>query len=620
MQGMLKSAPRQVELLAPVRDLEQGQAAVLCGADALYVGAPRFGARVAVGVDERQIEALCRFAHRYRVRVYVTMNTLLYEQELKEAERMARRMWEVGADALIIQDMAFLRMDLPPIELHASTQMFNAEASRTAFLAGVGFSRVILERALTLEEIADIARHTDAEIEAFIHGAICVGYSGRCYMSRTMSARSGNRGYCAQLCRLPYNLLDEHFRPLMRDRHLLSVRDMNLSGHLEAMIDAGVTSFKIEGRLKDMSYVRNVVSWYRRELDEIIARRDDLVRSSQGESWREFEPDPTKSFSRGGTAYYLEGGRLADVASFDTPKSMGERLGKVVRVGRDRVELERPRSLSSGDGICFLSSDGSLIGTHVNRCEGGYLYPNRMEGLRPGVELYRNYDHRFVSAVERSRLKRVIPLRGVLRMEDNAVHLRLEEGSMAAEATISGHFEPARRAAQAEETLRTQLARMGDSIYRLDTLEIEASPIRFVPASKLSELRRAALAVLDRTRQEHYRRRERKTENRTLPFPDQQLLGSDNVTNSLAERFYRDHGVQVIEPGYDLRNDLRDQTVMRMRYCLRRELGWCLKEKPTYAGRLYLEHGGHVYELHFDCVRCGMELIYRGRQDRIEKR
>ena len=612
---MLKSSLRRIELLAPVRDLEHGKAAVLCGADALYVGAPRFGARAAVGVEEAQIAELCRFAHRYRVRVYVAMNTVLYEQELAEAERMVHRLWQVGADALIVQDLAFLRMDLPPIELHASTQMFNADLARTAFWTGAGFSRVILERALTLEEIERIARGTEAEIEAFIHGAICVGYSGRCYMSRTMSARSGNRGDCSQSCRLPYNLLDEQFRPLMRDKHLLSVRDLNLSGHLEAMIDAGVTSFKIEGRLKDMNYVRNVVGWYRRELDEIIARRNDLQRASVGESILEFAPDPAKSFSRGATTYYLDG-RVPDVSSFDTPKSMGERLGRVVRVGRDRVELDTLQELASGDGICFRGADGVLIGTHVNRCEGKWVYPNRMEGLRPGVWLYRNYDHRFVSAVSRSRLKRIIPLSGSVKVESETVRLRLSDGTLSAEAALTGSFEPARQEKQAEETLRTQLARMGESIYRLDTLEVLSSPMRFVPASVLSSLRREAIAALDRAREEAYVRRTRKPEDRNLPFPVETLSGAENVTNSLAERFYREHGVRTIEPGYDLREDLRDRTVMRMRYCLRRELGWCLKEKPSYRGRLYLDHGGYLYELHFDCARCGMELIYRGRRDR----
>lgn len=616
---MLKSSVRPIELLAPARDLEHGKAAVLCGADALYVGAPRFGARAAVGVDEGQIAELCRFAHRYRARVYVAMNTLLYEPELAEAERIARRLWEAGADALIVQDMAFLRMDLPPIELHASTQVFNADASRTAFLAGAGFSRVILERALSLDEIAEIARRSGAEIEAFIHGAICVGYSGRCYMSRTMSARSGNRGDCSQLCRLPYNLLDENLRPLLRDKHLLSVRDMNLSGRLEAMIDAGVTSFKIEGRLKDMTYVRNVVGWYRRELDGIIARRTDLQRASVGESSLEFTPDPAKSFSRGATSYYLEG-LPADVSSFDTPKSLGEPVGRVVRVGRDSVELERAVALASGDGVCFQGPDGALVGTHVNRFEGARLYPNRMDGLRPGVLLYRNYDHRFVSAVGRSRLKRVIPVQGEVFVEAGEIRLSLSDGKVTAEAALPGDFEPARQQAQAEQTLRTQLARMGESIYRLDALEVHSLPMRFVPASALGMLRRNALAALDEAREAAYRRRERRPEQPGLPFPEAVLTGEENVTNSLAERFYRDHGVQTLEPGYDLGSDLRDRTVMRMRYCLRRELGWCLKRHPAYRGKLYLEHGSHLYELHFDCARCGMDLIYRGQRDRFREK
>lgn len=616
---MLKSPIRPVELLAPARDLEHGKAAVLCGADALYVGAPRFGARAAVGVDEGQIAELCRFAHRYRARVYVAMNTLLYEPELAEAERIARRLWQAGADALIVQDMAFLRMDLPPIELHASTQAFNADASRTAFLAGAGFSRVILERALSLDQIAEIARQTGAELEAFIHGAICVGYSGRCYMSRTMSARSGNRGDCSQLCRLPYNLLDENLRPLLRDKHLLSVRDMNLSGRLEAMIDAGVTSFKIEGRLKDMTYVRNVVGWYRRELDGIIVRRTDLRRASIGESSLEFTPDPAKSFSRGATSYYLEG-LPADVSSFDTPKSLGEPLGRVVRVGRDYAELSGAVTLASGDGVCFQGPDGALVGTHVNRSEGSRLYPNRMDGLRPGVLLYRNYDHRFVSAVSRSRLKRVIPVQGEVSVEAGEIRLRLSDGEVSAEAALTGDFEPARQQAQAEETVRTQLARMGESIYRLDALEVHSSPMRFVPASVLGALRRNALTALDEARAVAYRRRERRAEQTDLSFPEAALTGEENVTNSLAERFYRDHGVQTIEPGYDLGCDLRDRTVMHMRYCLRRELGWCLKQHPAYRGKLYLEHGLHLYELHFDCTRCGMDLIYRGQRDRLGKK
>lgn len=307
MSEMSSRKLRTIELLAPAKNYEQGRAAILCGADALYVGAPRFGARSAAGVPEEEIVRLCDLAHRFGAKVYVAMNTLLYEQELADAERIACRMWNAGADALIVQDMAFLRMELPPVELHASTQVCNTDPQRVRFLSEAGFTRVILERALSLGEIGRLSRAADVEIETFVHGAICVSYSGRCYMSRTMGPRSGNRGDCSQSCRLPYDLLDERMRPLERNRHLLSLQDMNATGQIEELIGAGVTSFKIEGRLKDENYVRNVVGWYRRKLDGILARRDDLRRASEGISTLEFEPNPAKSFSRGATAYFLGG-------------------------------------------------------------------------------------------------------------------------------------------------------------------------------------------------------------------------------------------------------------------------------------------------------------------------
>lgn len=422
------TCPRKLELLAPAKNFESGRAALLCGADALYVGAPRFGARAAAGVSVEEIGRLCELAHRFGARVFVTMNTLLYEQELAEAERMATRMWQIGADALIVQDMAFLRMDLPPIDLHASTQMCTTTPEQVRFLADVGFSRVVLERALTLQEIEQLSRAAAVEIEAFIHGALCVSYSGRCYMSRTMSARSGNRGDCSQACRLPYDLLDEQMQPLVRNRHLLSLQDMNATERLEAMIDAGVTSFKIEGRLKDENYVRNVVGWYRRRMDEIIARRPDLCRSSEGVSTFEFEPNPAKSFSRGGISYFLDGARRG-VASFDTPKAFGEPLGQVRAVRRDSFQIQRAAGqgvqLSAGDGLCFVTAAGEPSGTNVNRIEGDWIWPNRMEGIRPGVELYRNYDHRYVTALSRSRLRRAVPTTVSVRVTASEMELTL---------------------------------------------------------------------------------------------------------------------------------------------------------------------------------------------------
>lgn len=607
--------PRFLELLAPAKNFESGRAALLCGADALYVGAPKFGARAAAGVSVEEIGRLCELAHRFGARVFVTMNTLLYEQELVEAERMAARMWQVGADALIVQDMAFLRMDLPPIDLHASTQMCTTTSEQVRFLANVGFSRVVLERALTLQEIEKLSQAADVEIEAFIHGALCVSYSGRCYMSRTMSARSGNRGDCSQACRLPYDLLDEQMQPLVRNRHLLSLQDMNATERLEAMIDAGVTSFKIEGRLKDENYVRNVVGWYRRRLDEIIVRRSDLCRASEGVSTFEFEPNPAKSFSRGGISYFLDGARRG-VASFDTPKAFGEPLGQIRSVRRDSFQIQRASGqgaqLNAGDGLCFVTAAGEPSGTNVNRIEGDWIWPNRMEGIRPGVELYRNYDHRYVTALSRSRLRRAVPTTASVRLTASEIELTLSDGTVQVTVSRSGDFELAQQPDRALATIRTQLSKTGETIFDLTDVKFLGDEVRFVPVSALNELRREAFQQLDTERLEHYCRRQRLPEDPNVRSPKTVLEGDENVVNSLAARFYRDHGVTRIEPGYDLRSDLKGVDVMRMRYCIRRELGMCLRDKPDYTGKLYLRHGTFLYALRFDCARCMMTVHYCG--------
>lgn len=607
--------PRFLELLAPAKNFESGRAALLCGADALYVGAPKFGARAAAGVSVEEIGRLCELAHRFGARVFVTMNTLLYEQELVEAERMATRMWQIGADALIVQDMAFLRMGLPPIDLHASTQMCTTTPEQVRFLADVGFSRVVLERALTLQEIEKLSQAADVEIEAFIHGALCVSYSGRCYMSRTMSARSGNRGDCSQACRLPYDLLDERMQPLVRNRHLLSLQDMNATERLEAMIDAGVTSFKIEGRLKDENYVRNVVGWYRRRMDEIIARRPDLCRASEGISTFEFAPNPAKSFSRGGISYFLDGARRG-VASFDTPKAFGEPLGQVGAVRRDSFQLQRVAGqgvqLNAGDGLCFVTAAGESSGTNVNRIEEDWIWPNRMEGIRPGVELYRNYDHRYVTALSRSRLRRTVPVTALVRVTASEMELTLSDGTLQVIVSRLGDFELAQQPDRALATIRTQLSKTGETIFDLTDVKFSDDEVRFVPVSVLNELRREAFQQLDTERLEHYCRRQRLPEDSNVRFPKLVLGGDENVVNSLAERFYRDHGVTRIEPGYDLRSDLKGVDVMRMRYCIRRELGMCLRDKPDYTGKLYLRHGTFLYELRFDCARCMMTVHYCG--------
>ena len=430
-----------------------------------------------------------------------------------------------------------------------------------------------------------------------------------------MSARSGNRGDCSQACRLPYDLLDERMQPLVRNRHLLSLQDMNATERLEAMIDAGVTSFKIEGRLKDENYVRNVVGWYRRRMDEIIARRPDLCRASEGISTFEFAPNPAKSFSRGGISYFLDGARRG-VASFDTPKAFGEPLGQVGAVRRDSFQLQRVAGqgvqLNAGDGLCFVTAAGESSGTNVNRIEEDWIWPNRMEGIRPGVELYRNYDHRYVTALSRSRLRRTVPVTALVRVTASEMELTLSDGTLQVIVSRLGDFELAQQPDRALATIRTQLSKTGETIFDLTDVKFSDDEVRFVPVSVLNELRREAFQQLDTERLEHYCRRQRLPEDSNVRFPKLVLGGDENVVNSLAERFYRDHGVTRIEPGYDLRSDLKGVDVMRMRYCIRRELGMCLRDKPDYTGKLYLRHGTFLYELRFDCARCMMTVHYCG--------
>ena len=605
---METKSSRSIELLAPARDYASAVAAVDYGADAVYMGGAKFGARQAAGNTTEEIARAVEYAHRYGVRIHATLNTLLWDDELGEAERQARELIDAGVDALIVQDMALRRMNLP-VELHASTQMCNRTPEGARFLAEAGFARVILERNLTLDEIRAICQATTAEVECFVHGAICVGYSGRCFLSRSLSARSGNRGACSQPCRLTYDLTDGHGHTYLQGRHLLSVRDLNLSEHLGELIDAGVSSFKIEGRLKDQNYIRNVVAYYRRAVDEALAARPQLRRVSVGESVPDFEPDPSKSFTRGESTYFFAG-KCAGVASFDTPKAVGERIGRVARVERGAFRLEAADGvrLAPGDGICFRSEEG-LVGTNVNAVEGTRIVPNRMEGIRPGAEVYRNYDRLFTLRVERSRTRRVIPVTACVETSETGVRITFTdcEGFTAA-AGRQIPLDAARNPEANAASLRQQAARSGDTIFAVRGVEVRGAE-RFVPASLLGELRREGL---DRLLAE---RMKRPFEHRILPenpaarYPSEQLVAEENVTNRLAEAFYRDHGVRRIERGLDLAPTTVGHTVMRSSYCIRREIGECLKEHPRLQGPLWLERGRHRYRLEFDCARCEMRLV-----------
>ena len=620
---------RKIELLAPAKDFDTARAAIDYGADAVYMGAPRFGARQAAGNPVSAIADAAAYAHLFGARVYVTLNTILFEDELRDAEVTARQVIEAGADALIVQDMAYAEMGLEGIELHASTQTFNATPEKAKFLQDAGFTRVILERNLSIEQIRAIRSATEVELECFVHGAICVCHSGRCYMSRSMSSRSGNRGDCIQACRMTYDLTDEDGTVLRKGKHLLSVKDMDLSARIGELMDAGISSFKIEGRLKDTAYVKNVVSWYRRRIDEELQLRKELVRSSAGESVTDFVPDITKTFSRGRTEYFYCG-RRAGVSSPDTPKAVGAAAGRITKTGNGWIETDSRDVFSPGDGICCISG-GMLSGTNINRVEGRRLYTNKPLPVSPGDTLFRNYDHRFATMLEASRTRRVIDVSAEVFHTEESLEVRFSDtDGNAAVASVRCTDGEARDTAKMAETLRTQLSRSGDTVFRIADVKIEGYDDRtsdtdanltaetdverlpFIRVSALNALRREGLEKLARIRTAATPPRHipRPRPGNTYPYGD--VSPYENVTNSMAARFYKRYGAKNIADGLDLRTDMKGVTVMRTPFCIRRENGMCMKISGTIAKPLFLLHGRHRYRLEFDCRECMMSIIYEG--------
>ena len=596
---------KKIELLAPAKNFDTAVDAIDCGADAVYIGGAKFGARHSATNSTAEISRVAEYAHRYGAKVYATLNTLLFDNELEEARRQALALIDAGVDALIVQDMAYCRMGLP-IELHASTQTNCVSAEKVRFFEEVGFARAILERSLSKGQIHEIRKATSIELEAFIHGAICVSQSGRCFFSRSTSERSGNRGECSQPCRLEYDLCNDKGEVIIKSKHLLSVRDLDLSARLGEMIDEGITSFKIEGRLKDRAYVRNIVSLYRRMLDHEIAKRDDVERSSAGRSSIEFEPNAARSFTRGATEYFFDG-KCRGVASFDTPKAVGERIGKIVRADRRGIVLDCKHNLATGDGVCFITN-GVLVGTNVVGTEGERVQLNRYEGVTAGIELFRNYNRLFSQAVERSRVKRTVATDLVLVFEENKITLiATDEKGVTATASIDCTTEEARNKERGEAALRQQLMRSGDTMFEVRDIGIEN--LRFAPMSVVGALRREVLERLEAERIKSHKRGVEFSENRDAKYPADKLTPQDNVTNRLAREFYADHGVKEIAEGLDCRTSTSGEEVMVSDYCIRREIGECLLEKPRLKGDLYLVRGTKRYRLCFDCKTCQMKIF-----------
>ena len=597
-----------LELLAPARDLETGLAAINCGADAVYIGAARFGARQEAGNSLADLEQLIRHAHRYWVKVYVTVNTLLYDAEIPEALKLIHQVYDLGADALIIQDVGLLECNLPPIPLFASTQMHNTTPARVAFLEKAGFQRVILARELSLEQIREIRRQTSLELEAFIHGALCVCYSGQCNLSYAIGGRSGNRGECAQPCRRAYSLVDGRGRTLLKNRYLLSIHDLNLTGHLRGLFEAGVSSFKIEGRLKDKNYVANIVGHYRRALDAL-----GEPKSSSGQVCLDFDPDPDKTFNRGYTDHFVLGQR-ARIGTPDSPKMVGEAIGQIKAVSRTAFHLDSFQHLHNGDGLSFFTPEKELSGTMVNRIDGEWITPARMEGLRPGLALYRNHDKAFMDRLEKNRTVRKIGVEMVLTKTPGGYRLELrdEDGVTTSFQQESPH-QPAEKPELAQETIEKQLGKLGETEFACHKIRVMIQPVPFLPASAWNELRRGAVESLRSARALKRPKSAGGILLNAFPFPETELNYLGNVLNEKAAAFYRRHGVTKIEPAAESGLDMHGRKVMTTKYCLKYQLEACPRDGKATLLReplTLVDEDGRWLQLQFDCGECVMKVIY----------
>ncbi|MBR0324101.1 MAG: U32 family peptidase [Bacteroidales bacterium] len=642
---------KKIELLSPAKNLEVGIAAINHGADAVYIGGPSFGAREKVGNSIEDIEALCKHAALFDAKVYVTMNTLLFDSELEDARKLAYDCWNAGVDALIVQDMALLNMDMPPIALHASTQCHNIEAEKVKFLEDVGFSQVVLARELSIEQIKDIRSKTTVPLEYFIHGALCVSYSGQCYLSHVIGGRSANRGACAQPCRLSWNLENAEGKHLISNRHLLSLRDLNNSKNIEELIDAGITSFKIEGRLKDIDYVKNVTAYYRKKIDEIIERRDDICRSSRGESNPTFYPAPEKSFSRGFTDYFIHGRQKYIDAPY-SPKSMGEYLGTIEKIKNKSITIRTGKELHNGDGLCFLDRENNLLGFNVNA-----VAENKTRSLTQtitsntdismatrfkieGSKIFRNSDLVWQKEVEKSNgnRKQKISLRFTDTEDGFALSAKLyNEDCEYVTTNISIEKEIAINTEKALDNIKSKLSQWGDTEFAVEEIDVDfgisvetqniasvqqniasvpmansQQPIAyFIRASVLGEMKKDLVEKLKSYLIEKHRN-ERDTFVRpetNAIFPKDNLSYLGNVINKKSREFYENHGVENIEDGLEkLRSD-DELVVMTTKHCVRYANNICSKEIGKPATSLYLVNNKGRFRLDFDCRNCCMKVI-----------
>ncbi|WP_312686529.1 peptidase U32 family protein [Kosakonia sp.] len=615
--------PHHLELLSPARDTAIAREAILHGADAVYIGGPGFGARHNAGNSLRDIAELVPFAHRYGAKIFITLNTILHDDELEPAQQLIGDLYQAGVDALIVQDMGVLELDIPPIELHASTQCDIRSVEKAKFLSDVGFSQIVLARELNLEQIRAIHSATDATIEFFIHGALCVAYSGQCNISHAQTGRSANRGDCSQACRLPYTLKDDQGRVVAYEKHLLSMKDNDQTANLAALIDAGVRSFKIEGRYKDMSYVKNITAHYRQMLDAIIEDRGDLARASAGRTEHFFIPSTDKTFHRGSTDYFVNA-RKIDIGAFDSPKFIGLPVGEVLKVAKDHLDVEVTEPLANGDGLNVMIKR-EVVGFRVNVAEktgeNRYrVFPNEMpealKTVRPHHALNRNLDHNWQQALLKTSSERRIGIDIELGgWQEQLVLTLTSEDGVSVTHTLEGQFDEANNPEKALENLKEGLSKLGQTRYYAQTVQVNLPGALFVPNSLLNQLRREAVELLEEARLANYQRGSRKAVSTPAPvYPETHLSFLANVYNHKAREFYHRYGVQLIDAAFEAHEEKGDVPVMITKHCLRFAFNLCPKQakgniKSWRATPMQLIHGDEVLTLRFDCRPCEMHVV-----------
>ncbi len=605
---------KKIEILSPAKNLEQGMAAINAGADAVYIGAPQFGARSNATNSVEDIEELVRYAHLFKAQVFVVVNTILYDYELAEVKKLIYQLYDIGVDALIVQDMAIMEMDLPPIVIHASTQANNRDPQHVKFLKEAGMKRVVLARELNLDQIKEISSATDVELEFFVSGALCVSFSGNCYMSVANGERSANRGSCAQNCRLPYNLIDGNGNTLIANSHLLSIKDLDLSDQLPNLIEAGITSFKIEGRLKDMVYVKNNTSYLRKKLDAFLENNDAYEKASSGKTHYKFEAEMDRSFNRGYTDYFVNK-RKEKIGSWDSPKSQGQVIGKLVETKANGYVIENYDKLNNGDGLYFINENNEPDGMQINVINNNIVVPNSFKNIKPGTMIYRNSDAAFNKLVEREdSTVRKISVKLIFTETAEGFQLRaIDEDGHESISTLETKKEVAKNSESTLPNIKKNFSKTGNTPFIVDDIEIDFTENWFLPISKINEIRRVVLEQLIDIRVKEYHREEVQITKTNHPYPVSKLDFTYNVANQLARAFYKRHGVTEIEKAFELQWDPGKSRVMTTKYCVKYELGKCWRYNKDTMGEkltepLTLTHGENAYKLKFNCKPCEMEI------------